>query len=184
MPLRGTWPLFPQTALILAVGRVMSSSFENDVCVRVPVGNGTPFEAPDGTWGDIASSWGGNHHVLIKDSTGTKYLNPSPATTPLVQGEDVSVITLYQPNARLLSRAVNLNGIVRAELNYTPANYTADWAGMPAIQPAPVSRLGGLALYMWAGFSFATLPPDWELGCHWMAASAVNGDRYLWPGWD
>lgn len=182
----GTWPQFGTNSfLTLSVGRVMSSASDWS-CVRSVIGNGTAIAAPDGGFSTFSSSWGGGHHVVVSNAANTASISSTGILTgnALTVGEDVYIITAYQPNTRLLSKAMTLNGTVRSVLDLNPTNApSAPWGTIGAISPSNQTRIGGLAFYGFAGFLFTTLPTDMETACNWMANSWVNGKRYLYPGW-
>lgn len=182
----GAWPRFGVNSIVtLAVGRVLSAAY-NWACVRSVIGNGTSLPAPDGGYCTVSSSWGGGHHVVVRNASNTAAISSAGILTgnPLTVGEDIYIVTAYQPMARLLSKAVTLDGTVRSMLDLTPANApSAPWASIGAVDPSNQTRIGGLAFYAFYGFEFALLPDDLDPACSWMANSCVQGDRCIYPGW-
>lgn len=178
-PLRsGTWPNFgTKSVMNFAVGNISDAP-------RVKI----PFGSADGVHPLITCSFSSGMHTVISDGVTTSRVD-FDTTKTLTNGQDVLIIVRYAPATLLQADVYNLSGVLVASGTTPFPNLTQTMTPSGAIgsfQPVPFSRITGISLYGWAGFSFtAGIPSDWLTGCLWMAKdwTSKNTNRYLYPRW-
>lgn len=174
----GSWPNFRQRSIVtFAFGRLIDRTK-----ARVPIGNGQgDLGYPTSTGGNISMSLAGSPHILITSATQTI----AYVTGALGQqwdlppnGTDVGIVLEFEqlgkPNPRLLSKMIDAKGNLfsfntppNIELSITYIPTILEFNGGVGISVAAdvnpglnnKTRMGGLALYSFAAFSFpGTLP--------------------------
>lgn len=187
IPMTGLWPNFGSNSiLIVAAAHVVFPDY-----AKLPVGNGSlsnavyPFD-------DVTVSWDGGMHTLVKDVNNHATVVTFDLTRKLTINHDVIIVVRVDHNGTTNSDVFKTDGTLETD-PVTPANTLSQSVSTnpltATINPgvgASSTRVNGLALYGWAGFSFTGgIPADWKSACFWMGADWMNKstNRYLYPGW-
>lgn len=170
--LSGVWPNFGSKSIInFAVGRVQDAAN-----VKIPVGDGS-----NANGSVISASWTNGMHAIVNDGTGSLNAGVPDVTKTLTNGTDVYISVRYTPNGYFGCDVYGTDGAIIRTQSTNPIGV------LGAIQPTASSRIAGIALYGWAGFSFTNgIPADYLAAFNWMMADWINkpqGSRFLYPGW-